>query len=95
MKKAAIGFAAGVALMLALYIALMFTGTPFRSMLMKYAAWDGKGIVATGKFLIIYEGAASGGGDYLDLTFAGRNGIVRSFWGAYVTEVAFGHGGIE
>ena len=95
MKKAIIAYVLGAATVGLVVISCMCTGTPFKSMPMKYGIEQGRGIIFTKRFVIVYEdmeGNAAGGGGF---TWAGKHGTIPAFWIGYGCGWYGGPAGIE
>ena len=95
MKRVVIGYVAGMISTLLVVVALMFTGTPFRSMPLKYGVEEGKGFVSTPKFLLVFEGIKLDQAGALNFTYAGRHGEIPAFWRGYGIGYNAGATGID
>ena len=82
-KKIVLAYVLGMATVALILIALMSTGTPFRSMIVKHGIENGAGIVSTERFVVIFEGMEGDDAGASSFTYAGRNGVLPAFWRGY------------
>jgi hypothetical protein len=78
---------AGVSLLGVLFLTIGCSGLmgeKFRSMTLKHGVKNGKGIMATERFVLLFEGVdQKNGGGSRSITYAGRHGSVPRFWDGY------------
>jgi hypothetical protein len=95
MKRFFLGFAACAVVVVLLVLYMMLEGTPFRSMLIKTGIENGRGIIYTERFVVVYEGMAGDDANATNMTYAGRHGEIPAFWRGYQTGWSGGATGID
>jgi len=77
------GVGTGAVIVFAILLLCMTSGTEFKTYLMKYGDHDGNGVVATSKFVVVFEGMKDIGAGASHVTLQGKDGIIPAFWRGY------------
>jgi hypothetical protein len=94
MKTAIAGFAVGIVLSILLVVIAMSGGERFRSMVLKYGVENGTGIIATERFVVLFDGVDEGDAGSSMITYAGRHGSLPALWSGYSSGWGAGDKGI-
>ena len=100
MKKVAfwqisLGYFLGAASVVLLVLYFMSTGTPFRTMAIKYGFEEGTGIVFTDRFVVVYDGMEGNNTGAGRINYAGKDGTLPAFWRGFALGWQGGPTGIE
>ena len=95
MKRLIVGYSLGAGTVLLIVIGCMLDGSPFTSMLLKCGIENGRGIVFTERFAVVYEGMKGNDANAANITYAGKHGTLPAFWSGYGQGWSGGSEGIE
>lgn len=83
MNRFVIGLVIGIAVSVAFVLLAMVPEEAFRTMTLKYGVENGTGVVATERFVILFDGVTNGGAGAHMITYAGREGSLPAYWSGY------------
>ena len=94
MKRLAVGFFVGIGSSVVIVLIAMSGGEPFQTMVLKARVENETGIIATERFVILFDGVRGTGGGSCMITYAGRHGTLPALWSGYGTGWGAGDKGI-